>query len=153
MLMMKTRALLVFVALMVWMVPLSAWAHCEVPCGIYDDSMRLEMMGEDILTIEKSMKQIQTLEKKSSINYNQLIRWVVNKEQHAQKIQDVVARYFLAQRIRPDTPHYRDKLVVLHQVLIAAMKCKQTTDLSHVRTLKELLARFRKLYLGEKHTH
>jgi len=34
------------------------FSHCEIPCGIYDDPMRLDMMAEHIGTIEKSMKQI-----------------------------------------------------------------------------------------------
>ncbi|MDY6953871.1 MAG: superoxide dismutase [Ni], partial [Thermodesulfobacteriota bacterium] len=35
-----------------------ASAHCEIPCGIYDDQMRIDMIAEHITTIEKSMKQI-----------------------------------------------------------------------------------------------
>ena len=31
------------------------WAHCQVPCGIYHDDLRLELIGEHIETIEKSM--------------------------------------------------------------------------------------------------
>ena len=39
-----------------------ATAHCEIPCGIYDDEMRFGMMAEHITTIEKSIKQIIELE-------------------------------------------------------------------------------------------
>ena len=38
-----------------------AWAHCEIPCGIYDDHMRIHMIEEHITTIEKSMQQIVVL--------------------------------------------------------------------------------------------
>ena len=24
------------------------WAHCEIPCGIYDDHMRIKMISEHI---------------------------------------------------------------------------------------------------------
>ena len=36
-------------------------SHCEIPCGIYDDAMRIRMMAEDIATIEKSMREIHEL--------------------------------------------------------------------------------------------
>ncbi len=29
--------------------------HCQVPCGIYGDKMRVDMMMEDLATIEKAM--------------------------------------------------------------------------------------------------
>jgi nickel superoxide dismutase len=31
----------------------NAAAHCEIPCGIYDDEMRINMVLEHIATIEK----------------------------------------------------------------------------------------------------
>ena len=39
------------------------FAHCEIPCGIYGDDMRFEMMGEHIRTIEKSMNMIVSIER------------------------------------------------------------------------------------------
>jgi nickel superoxide dismutase len=128
-----------------------AAAHCEIPCGIYDDQMRIEMIAEDATTIEKAMKQITELSSQKDINYHQLVRWISNKEDHANKIQHVVYQYFMTQRIKPDTDKYEAKLVILHKMLVAAMKCKQTTDLSHVETLRSLLKSFEKLYFG--HTH
>jgi len=43
-----------------------ASAHCEIPCGIYDDEMRINMINEHIATIEKSMNQIMKIEKENS---------------------------------------------------------------------------------------
>ncbi|MEJ2429424.1 MAG: superoxide dismutase [Ni] [Deltaproteobacteria bacterium] len=128
-----------------------AAAHCELPCGIYNDQMRIEMIDEDITTIEKAMKQITELGSQKKINYNQLVRWITNKEYHADKIQEVVYQYFMTQRIKPDTDKYEEKLVLLHKMLVAAMKCKQTTDLSHVETLRSLLKSFETLYFGHAH--
>jgi nickel superoxide dismutase len=36
-------------------------------------------------------------------------------------------------------------------MLIAAMKCKQTTDLSHVNALRANLKEFELLYFGDSH--
>ena len=123
-----------------------AAAHCEVPCGIYDDEMRADMIAEHITTIEKSMKMIAELSAAKPENYNQLVRWIDNKEEHAGQIQHIVSQYFLTQRIKLDAKKYAEKLSVLHKMLVYAMKCKQTTDPSHVATLRGLLMDFRALY-------
>lgn len=123
-------------------------AHCEIPCGIYDDEMRINMMAEHITTIEKSMEQILKLETSKSIDYNQLIRWVMNKENHANEFQEIVTQYFMTQRIKVDTENYAKKLIMLHKMLVYAMKCKQTTNLSHISTLRSFLKEFHDLYFG-----
>lgn len=128
-----------------------ATAHCEIPCGIYDDGMRLKMMAEHITTMEKSMKQILELQHDKPVNYNQLVRWIMNKENHANAFQEIVTQYFMTQRIKFDAKDYSKKLTVLHKMLVHAMKCKQTTDLSHINTLRSLLKEFHDLYFGHSH--
>jgi len=121
-------------------------AHCEIPCGIYDDEMRMEMIGEHITTIEKSMNQVMKLEGEKPINNNQLVRWIMNKEKHADALQEIVTQYFMTQRMKPDTKKYSEKLILLHKMLVHAMKCKQTTDISHITNLRSLLKEFSNLY-------
>jgi nickel superoxide dismutase len=128
-----------------------ALAHCEIPCGIYDDQMRVHLIAEHITTVEKSMRRIVELSGQKSINHNQLVRWITNKEQHADKIQHIVTQYFMTQRIKSATKDYEKKLVVLHKMLVHAMECKQTTDLAHVGELRSLLEEFEKLYFGDSH--
>ena len=126
-------------------------AHCEIPCGIYDDQLRTQLIAEHATTIEKSMKQIMELSQANAANYNQIIRWVSNKENHATEIQQIVSQYFMTQRIKPDQKKYSEKLIVLHKMLIAAMKCKQTTDFAHVNALRARLKEFELLYFGDSH--
>lgn len=128
-------------------------SHCQLPCGIYGDKDRFEMIGEHIITIEKSMKQITTLSQEKPQNMNQIIRWVNNKEHYTDELNDIVTYYFMAQRIKPigDTKgkayeDYVKKLTMLHKMLIYSMKAKQTTELSHVEKLKTVLAEFQKAY-------
>lgn len=137
-----------------------ARAHCEVPCGIYTDELRIQLIQEHITTIEKAMKQIEALSQDPKANANQLIRWVTTKETHAQEIQYIVWQYFMTQRIKPAQrddgswePDYLAKLTVLHEMLITAMKTKQTTDVSVTSKLKEQVERFSKLYFGESKNH
>jgi nickel superoxide dismutase len=143
---------------LIWaiMPALPASSHCEIPCGIYGDETRFVMMREDIATIEKSMKQVMELSKEAKPNYNQIVRWVENKEHHADKIRDVVTQYFMAQRVKPVPPKeseehraYVERLTLLHLMIVHSMKCKQTTDLAHVEKLKELVDLFEKAYFGK----
>jgi nickel superoxide dismutase len=127
----------------------SAAAHCEIPCGIYDDEARIGMLLEHVATIEKSMNQITTIEKNKDHNANQLVRWVMNKEKHATELQEIVTQYFLTQRIKFDTKAYDKKLALLHQMLVYAMKCKQSTDLAHTAKLTGLIQEFKQLYFAE----
>lgn len=132
-----------------------AYSHCQIPCGIYDDPARFDEIAEHITTVEKSMKQIVELSKEPSKNANQLIRWVMNKEEHADEINHVVTFYFMAQRIKlpveGDTKaqnEYFKKLTLLHEMLVYSMKAKQTTDLANVGKLRSLLKEFREVYSG-----
>jgi nickel superoxide dismutase len=110
------------------------------------------MIAEHITTIEKSMNQIVKLRGQKHENCNQRVRWVMNKEDHANELQWIVSQYFMTQRIKLDSENYSQKLSVLHKMLVYAMKCKQTTDLSHIKTLRLLLQEFHDLYFdhGDK---
>jgi nickel superoxide dismutase len=152
MLMMLQRLFIFFITLSAILLTANlAAAHCEVPCGIYDDQLRADLIAEHAATVEKSMKKIRELSSANPVNYNQLVRWVTNKDEHAAKIQHIVWQYFMTQRIKPDAEKYSQKVTVLHKMLIAAMKCKQSTDLGQVKTLRALLQEFEILYFGHSH--
>ena len=132
-----------------------AYSHCQIPCGIYDDDMRLKQIAEHITTIEKSMKQIDLYMEQEPPNANQVVRWVNNKEDHANELSEIVTYYFMAQRIKippagdaKANAAYVKKLTLLHQMLVYSMKAKQTTDLSNVHHLRHLLEDFKKAYSG-----
>ncbi len=136
--------------------------HCQIPCGVYGDKMRIDMLMEDAATIEKGMNTLQAMDQESSPSQNQMVRWVMNKDAHSQKIQETVADYWLAQRIKTpkDTSDtaamakYHGQLELLHRITVSAMKCKQTTDLSNVESLRKLALAFSATYFsGEDLEH
>lgn len=151
------KIMMVLVGTMLWAA--FAVAHCEIPCGIYGDKMRFEELREHFDTIEKSMRLIEDLSAAEDKNYNQLVRWVTNKEEHADKVQHIVYQYFMNQRVQPVADHesegwdkYVEQTTLLHKMLVASMKCKQTTDKEHVEELRSLLDRFEKSYFGKDET-
>ena len=130
-------------------------AHCQIPCGIFDDEARLASMREHVTTIEKSMKQATELSAEGKANFNQIVRWINNKDQHADELSEIVTYYFMAQRVKPADPEdeaaqkkYVSELTTLHKMLVHAMKAKQSTDLAHVEALRELIDSFESSYLN-----
>jgi len=134
----------------------SAYSHCQIPCGIYGDYTRIDLLKEHITTIEKAMNQVNELSKDAATNMNQLVRWVSNKDLHADEFTEIVTYYFLSQRIKiadptnaEDYKAYQNKLTLLHQMMVFSMKCKQTTDLQNVIKLRSLVTEFVDVYFTE----
>jgi len=112
-------------------------SHCQIPCGIYDDHARVQAMLEDAATVEKSIRLIIDLSGKlDPQSQNQLVRWVMNKEKHAQNIIATISDYFLTQRVKPSQKDYAERLARHHAVIVAAMKAKQHADISYALDLK-----------------
>ena len=158
---MKKIFSLVFLFLLFLVFRSVVFSHCEVPCGIYNDEMRFKMLEEHIQTIEKAMNQIMELSKESPQNMNQIVRWIMNKEKHAEDMQHIISQYFLTQRIKSAEADdeeaklsYVKKLTICHQILVYAMKAKQSTDLENIKHLKSAVEQFKTVYFEPKeHSH
>ncbi len=121
-------------------------AHCQVPCGIYDDAARITRMKEDAATIEKAIANINQLAgQHDSQAFNQAARWVMTKEDHASHIIEVISEYFMAQRVKPVAKGadghdaYVDALTKYHAVMVAAMKTKQQSNQAAADALKSAI--------------
>lgn len=137
-----------------------SYAHCEIPCGIYNDELRIALLYEDFITIEKAMNKIIELSNAPEKDYMMITRWTIAKEDHAKKVQEIAEQYFLTQRIKPvdekdaeNFAKYQQQLMVLHRIIVYAMKTKQTTDLKYVEQLRTSLAQFEELYFDADHRH
>jgi len=140
-----------------------SYAHCQVPCGIYNDELRIHQIEEYIVTIEKSMNAIKSLSKnlQDPLAINQIVRWVDNKEKHAEKIQQIVWEYFFTQRVKPvdsknkeEYERYLKLLELLNKLSFYSMKAKQSVDTEVTENLRKTLEEFEKLYFKKyKHNH
>jgi nickel superoxide dismutase len=149
---MRSKVVLIAVMLIVALSARGVLAHCEIPCGIYGDETRIVLLREHITTVEKSMNMIRTLGAEADMNYNQLIRWTNNKDEHAEEIQHITTQYFMTQRIKPvagpgaEYDAYVAKITLLHELLIKAMKSKQTLEQAHIDSMREIVDKFEALY-------
>ena len=130
--------------------------HCQVPCGIYNDAARIVHMEEDIATIKKAMTKISDLAGRTDAqSLNQIARWVTTKESHAQNLQETILNYFLAQRIKEKQKgdegrqKYVDQTLLLHQLIVVAMKCKQTVDQSRCDAALKIVQNFTNYYFDD----
>ena len=128
------------------------YSHCQIPCGIYDDHARVKAMLEDAATARKSISQIAELSgKNNSQSNNQLIRWVMNKEKHAQSIISAISDYFLTQRVKSTQKDYSERLQKHHAVIVAAMRVKQNADIKYVDKLETSIKGLLPYYPEHKH--
>ncbi len=156
---MKRKSILTLPAILLFaaanLMPQNVMAHCQVPCGIYSDQMRFEMMLEDTSTIAKAIDQVAENLKSMGENptpkgVNQLGRWTATKESHASNIQSIIADYFMAQRIKSDADNYVDLLKAAHAVTVAAMKAKQDSAPETATALREAIYDLYRAYEGKE---
>lgn len=150
----RLTALLLILCTAAAIVPQKLQAHCQIPCGIYDDHTRVHSMLEDAATIKKATTMLAELAgKEDPQSLNQIVRWVSNKESHAQSIIDTISDYFLTQRVKPGQDDYAERLEKHHAVIVAAMKVKQNADSSHVDILMKNIEVLKKYYPEPGHAH
>ena len=132
------------------------YAHCQVPCGIYDDERQFRELYEHVRTIEKAKRYINEVPASTtdSLDYNQRTRWIMNKESHATSIQTIMTTYFLSQRVKEQhSDHekvykkYKMLLERVHRIIRLAMKTKMTTVPTD--DLEKAIHAFEDLYMGD----
>jgi nickel superoxide dismutase len=129
-----------------------ALAHCQVPCGIYDDYARVQAMLEDAATVAKAVSMMAELAGKTDAqSQNQMVRWVMNKEKHAQNVIATISDYFLTQRVKTDQEDYVERLKKHHAVILAAMAAKQKSDAATAEALTTAIKGLASYYPEHKH--
>jgi ubiquitin len=133
--------------------------HCQVPCGIFDDPKLVVELREAAATIRKAIEEIDILSPQvvtSPVAFNQMTRWVMTKEEHAQKIIDLTANYCLCQRVKPfgspgspfeSEENYMQAVKAHHLLMVAAMKTKQGVGVEQCEALDHALDDVQKMYV------
>lgn len=125
----------------------TAYAHCDIPCGIYETDTMLH-------SAETCKRMIQSIENLGEIDNveknNSFVRSVMNKEKHAQKVKKEIyilwSDYF--------KPEHLEKYPDLHEKLWKAAKqastVKQTVSLPESEKLNELVHEIAHLFADTK---
>jgi nickel superoxide dismutase len=125
----------------------TAYAHCDVPCGIYEtDSMR-----HAAATCKKMVEKALELNDLSDVEHqNQFLRTVMYKEEHAKKAKEQLyllwSDYFI--------PEHLDRFPDLHQKFwLAAKQCgkvKQTVSIEECDKLISLIDEVATMFADSK---
>jgi hypothetical protein len=140
---------------MLWLAsePKVTFNHCQVPCGIFDDSATISELKEACVTIRKAIVQSKNLHGivgSDPLAMNQMVRWINTKEEHCSKIIKLVSEYLLCQRVKRSNfnteEDYLQTLKFHHIVMQAAMKAKQSMDEGACDMLEHAVADLAKMY-------
>jgi nickel superoxide dismutase len=110
----------------------TAYAHCDIPCGIYET----DTMMHSAETCRRMIQKIEELGELDSVEkHNTFVRSVVNKERHGQKVKDELyilwSDYF--------KPEHVEKYPELHDTLWKTVKqastVKQTVSMEETEKL------------------
>lgn len=126
----------------------TAQAHCDVPCGIYDPHQAIigALTAIRMADIIKELK-----EKHAGKDHTQdYTRAIMVKEQHADMCKKEVATiwgdYFKAEMIEK----YPDLHNLVHSILQAGSKAKQSEDRANGEKLLELVNKFAEIFWATK---
>lgn len=110
----------------------TAYAHCDVPCGIYET----DTLSHSAETCRRMIQKITALGELDSLEkHNTFVRSVMNKEKHAQKVKDEL--YILwSDYFKPDhvtaNPEIHD---TIWKTVKQASVVKQTVSMDEVEAL------------------
>lgn len=110
----------------------SVYAHCDVPCGIYET----DTMSHSAETCRRMIQKITDLGELDSIEkHNTFVRSVMNKEKHAQKVKKELyilwSDYFKPEHLEAN-PGIHD---MLWKTVKQASTVKQTVSMEEVDKL------------------
>lgn len=119
-----------------------AKAHCDVPCGIYDPTPA----QIDALTVVRMVDLMHALEGEGPAVDNSMSRYIAVKEQHAENCKHEI-RVIWGDFIKPEhTEKYPKLNVLVHQIMKAGSKARQTADRGAAVHLVDLVNEFAEIF-------
>ncbi|CRX38152.1 superoxide dismutase [Ni] [Estrella lausannensis] len=115
--------------------------HCQMPCGIYHDDMVYDLIDQYVETMHKAISELKMIKFDTVQDKNQFIRWIMQKEKMSDDVSDLIMKYFLQQKIKPDEQDTAEKVVSAHKLLFLAVCMKQVPEL---KTLYEFMEEWKK---------
>ena len=125
----------------------TAFAHCDIPCGIYET----DTMTHSAETCRRMIQKIEELGELDSVEkHNTFVRSVMNKEKHAQKVKHelyvIWSDYFKPQHVEK-YPDLHDKL---WQAAKQASTVKQTVSMDETNKLIDMVHDVAHLFVETK---
>jgi len=125
----------------------TAYAHCDIPCGIYETDTLLHAADTCIKMIEKieGLGELDTVEK-----HNTFVRSVMNKEKHAGKVKREVYVLWSDKRQPEHLEKYPDLHDRLWKTAKQASQVKQTVSMDEAKKLADMVHDIAHLFADSK---
>jgi nickel superoxide dismutase len=124
-------------------------AHCQMPCGIYHDDMIYDQIDQFVETVYKGISVMNDSKFSTVKEKNEFVRWVMQKEKACNEAAELILRYFLQQKIKPDEDDTVKRLVSAHKLLFMLMTIKQNTDLEFIKQFNAEWEKFKLMFHRE----
>lgn len=124
-------------------------AHCQMPCGIYNDQMVYDKIDEYFMTMVKAVSALKDNKFENLHDRNQFVRWITEKDAQSDEVANVITTYFLQQKIRPGDEDNFDLVKSAHKLLFLLVAIKQNVDLKIVHEFGKEWDHFKELFHPE----
>ncbi len=125
------------------------YAHCDVPCGIYETDSMTHAAATCKRMVEK-YNEIGEIDSKNPEQMNTAMRCVMTKEKHAQKCKDELyllwSDYFKPEHLKK-FPDLHDKF---WQATKQCGKVKQTISLEECEKLQKMVKEISQMFMDSK---
>ncbi len=134
--------------------PRTVYAHCDIPCGIYDPHeaqiAALTVLRMDQLIGELAMPAMDAKPEERAAYASKLSRYTAVKEQHSEKVKQEV-RVIWGDYFTPDhVKQYPQAHEVVWKILKQASKTRQGTQLADAEELVKQVQAFAELFWQTK---
>ena len=124
-----------------------AWAHCDIPCGIYDPHLA-QLAAHTVMRMNQLIAEVKQVT--DADTRNKMIRYVSAKEQHAEIVKHEL-RILWADYFKPE---HLQKFPGLHEMfwnaLKAASKAKQGANPADAEALLDAVNKIAEIFWKTK---
>jgi len=144
---MKRRLFSLFLITLLGQAPLNA--HCQMPCGIYNDQMVYDQVNQFYKTVYKGVMAMKNNKLETVEDKNQFVRWVMTKERLCNETAEIITKFFLQQKLKPDDEDTKPLILSAHKLLFLLVAIKQTVDVDIVNDFGKEWDHFKYLFHPE----
>ena len=121
-------------------------AHCDIPCKIYDPAV----VQVAALSVVRILDIILELNLSAKANQSELARLTIEKENQARIVKDEIRIIWGDYFKDPQIEMYSNIHSLVHSIMMAGSKCKQSIDRQNGLDLVELVNEFTEAFWGTK---
>lgn len=126
-----------------------AQAHCDIPCGIYDP-ITAQIAALTVVRMLDLMADLDASTTDKLAYHNSMSRYITVKEEHAEKAKHEIRVIFGDYIKAPQVEKYPDLPTLVHKIMMAGSKVRQTSDRAAAVEFVELINKFAQIFWETK---